>query len=230
MPVAKTDITSLHDFASAAQLVGRITEICSGNYGHAGRLFLQMLTEPQTLADIKGIISEVIYNNVKGMCPADADPQVERVARRFVLAGYAGQIARDFEILPDDFDSMAYAKTCFDAWLENRGGIGASEDAAILSQVRLFIEQHGQSRFQDWNNPEVICINRVGFRKEDTFYCLPETFKAEVIKGYSLKKALEVLGTAGWLKRKGGINLLLVRLPVLGPKRVYILNLPQETE
>ena len=73
-----------------------------------------------------------------------------------------------FGILPQEFDAIACAETCFQDWLAARGGIGASEDAAILAAVRLFIEQHGASRFQDLDTQMSTCVNRVGFRRTRT--------------------------------------------------------------
>jgi hypothetical protein len=59
-------------------------------------------------------------------------------------------MATEWGILPwEKGEALAAAKTCFDAWLEQRGGSGVAEDSAILAQVALFVEQHGASRFQD---------------------------------------------------------------------------------
>ena len=41
------------------------------------------------------------------------------------------------------------AATCFQAWLNERGGIGAGEDHAAIRQVRQFFEAHGTSRFTE---------------------------------------------------------------------------------
>lgn len=92
--------------------------------------------------------------------------------------------------------------------LRRGGGSGASEDAAIMAAVRLFIEQHGASRFQDADNPNAVCINRVGFRRkvgdETEYLVLPELFKAEVVKGHSIKRVISILKEQGWLRTGGG--------------------------
>ena len=109
------------------------------------------------------------------------------------------------EILPADFDAPGCAERCSHAWLAARGGIGASEDTAILAAVRLFIEQHGASRFQDLDTQMSTCVNRVGFRRKGEgdcteFIILPESFRVEVCKGFSERRAARVLAEAGWLK------------------------------
>ena len=123
-------------------------------------------------------------------------------------------------------------KSCFDDWLAARGGAGASEDAAILAAVRLFIEQHGASRFQDADNPNATCINRVGFRRKagdrTEYIVLPESFKKEVIKGYSARRAGEVLRSAGWLRLSDGKSTTKRDLPGMGRVRTYVLTFPDE--
>ena len=40
------------------------------------------------------------------------------------------------------------AARCFADWLQHRGGTVPAEIAAGMRQVRLFLEQHGSSRFE----------------------------------------------------------------------------------
>ena len=162
------------------------------------------------------------------ICPPDADGQARRVAMRFALCAYSANLASAGHILPDDFDSNSYAGHCFNLWLDKRGGAGNLESAAILSQVRLFIEQHGQSRFQDWDTPNSVVVNRVGYRKDGKFYCFPESFKAEIIKGYSVKQAIKALGAAGWLERQSGAWQVVISIPEGKQRRMYVINWPNE--
>ena len=75
-------------------------------------------------------------------------------------------------------------------------------------------------------------INRVGFRRKagDTteYLILPESFRAEVVKGFSQKRAARVLDAAGWLRCGQGRNTVLERLPGMGVSRVYALRLPEK--
>lgn len=139
-----------------------------------------------------------------------------------------------FGILPPEFDAINCVTACFQDWLAMRGGIGASEDAAILSTVRLFIEQHGMSRFQDMDRCVDTCVNRVGFRREThgvtEYIILPESFRTEVIKGYSPRRAGSVLRNAGWLRQSDGKSTTKRELPGLGRIRVYVLVLPDEPD
>lgn len=234
IPVDKSHISNLHGMEDAGALVRQVKILCAANYGHAGRKFLELLTVPKCLADVRANIHKGIDAFMETACPADADGQVKRVAMRFALAGIAGAMARDKEILPKDFDAAGYAKDCFASWLEQRGGAGALEDKAILAQVRAIIERDGQARFQDIGNPDTICINRLGFvrRNEDKpseYIILPEQFRLEFAKGYSEKQVANVLRDAGWLEvGTEGRNKTRRSLPGLGQQRVYVLCLPGE--
>ena len=169
-----------------------------------------------------------LEQGLEQLCPQDADGQVKRVAKRFLLAALAGELATEWGLLPwEPGDSLQAAKVCFDAWLGQRGGTGAHEDTAILSQVKLFIEQHGSSRFQDLDRPEATCINRAGFRRsqddQTTYYILPESFK-EVCKGHSPARAARVLRDAGLLLPNGkNLKRLSPNLPGLGRVACYVL-------
>lgn len=139
-----------------------------------------------------------------------------------------------FGILPQEFDAIVCAETCFQDWLTVRGGIGASEDAVILAAVRLFIEQHGASRFQDLDTQMSTCVNRVGFRRNvrgvTEYIVLPESFRAEIIKGFSPRRAAAVLRNAGWLHLSDDKNTTKRELPGMGRVRAYVLVLPDESD
>ena len=168
-------------------------------------------------------LGAILDSYEKAWCPENADAPVHRVARRFALVCAGGEMAKNLEVLPEELNIRGAVKSCFDDWLTERGSAGAAEDAAILSDVRRFIEQHGASRFQDVDKPDAVCINRVGFRREGE-----GGFKTEVIKGYAPKRATEVLRRAGWLRESAGKSMIACRLPVLGVKKAYVLSLPDD--
>lgn len=234
LPVDTSMLTELHGFPHAGAVVNRLKELTAIHYGHAGRVFLHKLTEPDTMTTVLSELQPALANTVNRLVPAGADGQVRRVAQRFALCGLAGGLAVQMEILPPDFDAPGCAERCFHDWLAARGGIGAFEDAAILAAVRLFIEQHGASRFQDLDTQMSTCVNRVGFRRKGEggcteFIILPESFRVEVCKGFSERRAARVLAEAGWLKLSQVGRLKSERrLPDLGKVRTYIVVLPED--
>lgn len=224
-------LSELHGLPDAGVLSNRLKELAGQHYGHAGRTFLQWLTDNRQ--DIADGVGESLTAGVNRLCPPGATEQVRRVARRFCLVAYAGRAAQLAGVFPSEMDVEAAVRSCFDDWLAARGGAGAGEDAAILSAVRLFIEQHGASRFQDMANPNAVCINRVGFRQTNGFgrveyIVLPESFKSEVVKGCSERHAAKVLADAGWLERGSQGRLKSRRtLPERGRQECYVVALPE---
>lgn len=234
LPVDASMLTNLHGYDNAGAVANRLKELSAAHYGHAGRAFLEKLVLPENLATIRQEINEVIAKRVNLLVSDEADGQVRRVARRFALCCLAGSLAMNFGILPPEFDAVGSVEICFRDWLAQRGGIGASEDAAILATVRLFIEQHGMSRFQDMDRCVDTCVNRVGFRQEThgvtEYIILPESFRTEVVRGYSPRRAGTVLRNAGWLRMSDGKSTTKRELPGLGRIRVYVMVLPDEPD
>ena len=233
LPVDKAMLTDFHGLPDAGAVADRLKMLCAEHYGHAGRAFLQWLCARQE--EIGEDIRENLPALVDSLCPPDATEQVRRVAKRFALVLAGGLAAQKAGLLPSDMEIMPHVQSCLDDWLEARGGAGAAEDAAILAAVRLFIEQHGASRFQDMDTNAATCINRVGFRQKRAdgmteYLILPEPFRAEVVKGYSPRRAAAVLRDAGWLRRNGNKNSAVCTLPDMGQRRVYAVTLPEDRE
>jgi putative DNA primase/helicase len=74
--------------------------------------------------------------------------------------------------------------------------------------VRLFIEQHGEARFDNLDDPDArASSNRAGWRKgagEERRWLIPsETWKAEVCTGLDPKLVARVLAGRGMIERAG---------------------------
>src|SRR3546814_4881888 len=89
------------------------------------------------------------------LCGESAAGQVRRVAQRFALACAAGEMAtaKGLTGWPAG-EAESAGRACFTAWLNSRGTTGAAEPAAMLAQVRLFLAQHGESRFSTWRDAD----------------------------------------------------------------------------
>ena len=219
---------NLHGFASPQAFAEALKRAAATDYGHAAREFIGKIQAHHT--EFLPAAHSFMDSNLPLLCPDSADGQVKRVARRFLLCIIAGETAAEWGIVPwEKGEALEAVRVCFEAWLALRGGLGAAEDTAIFEQVMLFLEQHGQSRFQDVDAPNAVCINRAGFRQTTEsggtlYFILPESFKAEVCKGYSYKRAAGVLldkgillpGDSGSLTRRPSND-----LPGYGRKRCY---------
>lgn len=215
-----------------------IKDAVKKDYGHAGRAFVSALVEGG--GEAEKWVRTALAEQTAAICPAGADGQVQRVASRFALCAVAGMFAVRHGILPlAEQDIVSAAKTCFNSWVCNRGGIGSGEDQKIVETLHCFIETHGQSRFQDLNPPEdkngnarpQTVVNRAGFRDGSTFYILQEQWKMQVFQGFDAKRAAKILNERGYLKgREKGRLLSKETLPDLGATRCYVVRLPENEE
>lgn len=165
------------------------------------------------------------------LAPADAVGQVRRVAGHFALVAAAGELATEWGLTGwREGEAEAAALKCFRAWIGARGTVGAAEPAAMLGQVRRFLEAHGESRFAPWDaeTADRPTINRAGFRKPTQdgsgfeFFVLPEAFKSELCAGFDHRAVARVLIEAGALMADsdGGATRR-ERLPGMGNARCF---------
>ncbi len=184
---------TLHDFESPAALSDHLKSAAKNHYGHAARLFLNLITEDleKTISAVNGYINEFVKKN----CPPGADGQIHRMAQRFGLIAAGGELATAQGVLPwAPGEATKAALICFRSTLESRGGTEPAEVRDVLSQVRKFVELHGESRFSKWTTELPLddrpIINRVGFKryiKNDVhYYFTPEAWRQEVCKGFDL--------------------------------------------
>lgn len=172
-------------------------------HGTAGKAFLNGLIKglPQNLDRLRQLIDRFKQENT----PVKADGQVLRVLNRFALVAAAGTLATELGVTGwTEEDAFWAAKTCFEAWLKNRGGLSAQEGQEVLRQVRRYLEQHGDSRFTWFDgDDEQKTINRAGYRKPVDggwhYFVLSESFKQEVCGGFDLSIAVDVLKERQWL-------------------------------
>ena len=203
----------LHGFTDAAALADYLRLAAGQHYGHAIRSFLEIICQSD-LQELAESIRDRREAFTAQACPATADGQVKRAARRFGLVAAAGDLAASLDILPwPDSEAVQAAHSCFDAWLENRGGVGSHEVRAIISQVKYFMEQHGEGRFTRWDADKAARTqNRAGFKKaiesvvlgEDEhqgweYYVLAETFGKELCAGFDKKLVIRVLREHGYI-------------------------------
>jgi putative DNA primase/helicase len=183
-----------------------------------------------------------------------ASGEVSRAARRFALVAFAGEYASSLGTTGwPEGEAMRAAVTCFRAWLDQRGSVGAGDIEAAIVQVRHFLTLHGGSRF------ETICSDdeskvertgardRVGFRLEISdeeptsgdqaekpeensehaayvYYVLPGALKRELAKGFDAATVAKALRERGHLGTESGRLTYQKRLPGMGRQRVYCIR------
>lgn len=221
---------NIHQSETPAAFALALKDAASAHHGAAGMEWLRCIVQDR--ADIAGMASGALAQFVQTVCPPQVSGQVQRVARRFALVAFAGELASHYGITGwQQGQATAAAKTCFTAWLEGFGGGGNKEGRALLEQVRAFIELHGASRFEELGATHAQRVpNRAGFMRTNEagqreYLVLPEVFKRELCKGFALSAACKELQGAGWLLTKEATRYTQKpRLPEIGATRVYVLG------
>jgi putative DNA primase/helicase len=208
----------LHGHEGGGALAQHLTRATEAIYGTAGRAWLEHLVD-----NTEGLgrrLRERMDVIEAQLVPELASGQVQRVGRRFALVAAAGEMATEAGITGwPAGEAINGARRCFNAWIEARpGGIGMSETAQMLRQLRGWFGLHGDARFVDWHRadddraPKV--MNRAGWRKQVKtttgldeltgweWFILPDVFRAEVCKGFSDRAALRLLHDLGHLHRE----------------------------
>jgi putative DNA primase/helicase len=208
-------------------LADQIKAAAQASYGSAGPEFIRCLIADGIYKypdDIRAMI-DAFRNNY---APKDADGQVQRVIDRFGLVAAAGEFACEFGIVPwQKGDALEGARRCFTDWFDSRGGVEAGEVQEAIAQVRLFIEQPGDSRFQPIGAPDRPVNNRAGWRRGDgpnREWLIPsEIWKSEVAVGLNPTLVARVLVERGMHKRASDGFLCVERIQGI-PQRVHVVT------
>ncbi|MBT2180998.1 DUF927 domain-containing protein [Ralstonia pickettii] len=158
----------LHSFASGKALSDHLQDATRHYYGTAGLAFIEWAVENR--AELPDMLRDEVAARVAEWVPDGAHGQVQRVAARFALVGVAGDLATHAGITGwETGEASSAARTCFNAWLAERGGAGNGEEQAMLQQVRQFFELHGAARFTWWHrladDHAPVTMSRAGFRR-----------------------------------------------------------------
>ncbi|MBX3601181.1 MAG: DUF927 domain-containing protein [Rubrivivax sp.] len=209
----------LHEHEGGADLARHLARACEATFGLPGRLWLEHLAD--NTDGLSRLLRERMDATERHLVPETAAGQVQRVGRRFALVAVAGEMATEAGLTGWPAGAVRDAvRQCFNAWIEARpGGIGLTEDAQIMRQVRQWFGLHGEARFTDWSRADddhaPKTMNRAGWRraiKTTTgldeligweWFVLPDVFRAEACKGYTERAALRLLAERGHLKREG---------------------------
>lgn len=199
------------------------------HYGHALPAFLRALVSDPTKA--RDALRALRVGIAAKLAQSEASGQVRRVADRFALIAAAGELATAWKLTGwETGEAERAAQACFKAWLDARGTTGDSDSAAILAQVRGFLEANGEARFTRWDAPEdgARTINRAGFRKHGgdgpTYYIERECFRREVCAGFDHQAVARLLAGRDALKTESsGGTTCKERLPDGRSVRVYVI-------
>jgi uncharacterized protein (DUF927 family) len=193
-------------------------------YGTAGPEFVRRIIDQDVTGEV---VRALIADFTSAHVPAGADGQIDRAAHRLGLIAAAGELATLLGVTPwKKGEARAAAAWALEQWIAGRGGTAPAEVRQAIEQVRLFIESHGESRFQSLDDPNAKPVsNRLGWRKGGEWWIPSQVWKAEICNGFDPKFVAHVLAENGMLRRQGG-NVLQCTVNIGGGNRVraYVLT------
>jgi putative DNA primase/helicase len=214
---------NLHDVTEPGELADRLRTAAATYYGTPMRAFLGELVAIRE-ADAEGVyhyVKTMRDNFIVANVPAGSDGQVRSVAGRFGLIAAAGEMAREFGILPwPEDEAIRACQRGFRDWLAQRGTVGSSEKHNAIRQVRVFLELHGSSRFAEIQTGES-CDHRIhnqaGYRRskegKSIFMFSIEVWRTEVCKGLDADLVANAIKEQDWLIHDPGRLTKQDRLP-----------------
>lgn len=159
---------NLHGFADGASFAKMLQQNARAFYGSPLRAFIGKLTQDD-LDSIKRDYQrfEQFFVDEAKKSANEAEPQVSgevsRVASRFALVAYAGELATSYGVTGWTKGAAKNAALkLFKEWLDNRGGTGNADEEAAVSQVRQFLAEN-PNRFERDHNDNRINGKRAGF-------------------------------------------------------------------
>lgn len=194
----------LHHLTSGAALSDHLKRGAVTHHGHAGRAYLERLTrDKRDLPDwLEQFKADELFNVV------DGEGQEKRAAARFALFGLAGELASEYGITGWEVGAATGAAAlAFNLWHGARGK-GNDERRQISERVRDFLDRHGDGRFSaaDYSTDQTVVRDRAGWWREGPTgkkWLFTSGALKEALRGYELKRALDVLQEIGAIPAPG---------------------------
>ncbi len=215
---------TLHNFESGSALSDHLRALSdplkkeSEDCGVLIDAFMQLVVENSE--EIKRSAINSIDLWLKKYLPANSDPQVERVAKRFAEVAAVGEIAIDAQILP--FEELSVSTACgvlFHRWLEQRGSNRHSHEfQGIIERLRKLTQEGINSRFlnSDGSDDSKNIKDVAGYKKIDykevrdsegeetiqaviEFWIYPKVSKREILENRNEKVFYKQLIEAGYI-------------------------------
>ena len=215
----------LHEEKSGQAFSDALKVAALEHYGHAGRAFLQKLTSDKS--DFMKMFE--IAKRSTLFATDGNEGQEKRAAARMALIGMAGELATAYGITEWPVGAATDAAALgFKLWREARGS-GNDERRQILRIILGFIETHGDSRFSDIKVSEQSSVrDRAGWwraTKDGREYLFTASALNEAIRGFDLKRALDVLQEARALPPPGANRERSTYIRVAGRgTKLYVIN------
>ena len=199
----------LHGFSDGGALARALAHASRHFYGTAFPAYLERLC----CSDQAALAEELASGEgdfFTQSLPAGAKAQLQRVARRFFLVGFAGELASRLDISGwPPGEALQAAHTLFAAWLQSVQGLHSLDAHLVLEQVRDFLHREQARLLELPQNPyqraeirePARCIGYVRHRDGHGHHFIKaRVFTKEVLRGLDVSTAIRILTEAGILQ------------------------------
>ncbi|ANB73772.1 hypothetical protein AYM40_16455 [Paraburkholderia phytofirmans OLGA172] len=199
---------SIHGYKDGDVFAKELTAAARANYGTAGRAFVEWLTTHR--GEVKDWVESTQAHMLQAVEDAhpDAAPPAKRATRKWGVLVAAAEMASEAALTGWTRDeARTWVMAAWARWLQ-AFGTHDRDNERLLEQVDGILRANELGRFVLLPiDPaaEPTAHNILGYRRyvdgEPVFLVLPAGFKGEVVAGYELRRACQVLHEAGMLDR-----------------------------
>ena len=212
----------MHGLASGAAFSDAIKAGATSHYGYAGPAFVRgLVADPQRW---QGVARQLVNDFARIALREGDNGQIARAAARFGAVAAAGEIAAQLGVVPWPSGlAQRAALECFEQWAEGFGRQGAREDRQVIEVVRnaLLINRSAfgavpREKVQEDLDEGGRVSNREGEARSlkewgylhdvgtKPHFLINEAGWAEILKGFDLRSAADVLIARGFMLRGDG--------------------------
>jgi putative DNA primase/helicase len=202
----------IHELPDGEVFANTLTSAARANYGTLGRAFVTWLIEHRAEA-VDWVKSA--QDMMLAAVPEKAAAPVRRATRKFAVLLAAVEMASHADLTGWSTEEASEGvMATWHRWLA-AFGLEDRDDARLVDQAEAALQSHQYSRFLllplSASGDEKPIHNLMGYRRFEpngdlVFLVLPGAFKSEVVVGYEVRRACEVLHKAGMLDRPTGRN------------------------
>lgn len=210
---------ALHGLATGAAFSDAIKAAATAHYGHAGPAFVRgLVANPERWrAEARRQVDEFARRALR----EGDNGQIARAVARFGAVAAAGEIAAALEVVPwPSGMAQRAALDLFEQWAEGFGRSGAREERQVLETVRNAIQANlarfgkvpkephpldeEEGRGASNREGEARALATLGYVHEigmKPHYLFHDAGWAEILRGFDLKAAADVLAARGFMPR-----------------------------
>ena len=139
--ICDIDIKSLGLFVQDKERAALLKLELTKNYGHAGPRFVEKLQENLQNENYSSKLSSKFTELCDALIGDDSDPRRNRAARRFALVQLAGELAKEFGLVPRKLNPKESVGLIYESWKSDAGETETNDDLSAAKRLAQFIDQ-----------------------------------------------------------------------------------------